>query len=49
MRISDNVVAFKRPILLTVLSKLAKLSIVGFDDFPFVPYKPDSFVGYLTL
>ena len=49
MRASDNVIAFKRPVLLIVLSELAELSVVGFDDFPFVPYKPNSFISYLTL
>jgi hypothetical protein len=49
MRASDNVVAFKRPILLTVLGELAELSIVGFNNFLFVPYKPNSLIGYLTL
>jgi hypothetical protein len=49
MRISNNMVAFKRPILLTILSKLAKLSIVGFNNFLFVLYKPNSLISYLTL
>jgi hypothetical protein len=49
MRVSNNVVAFKRPVLLTVLSELAKLSVVGFNDFLFVLYKPNSLISYLTL
>jgi hypothetical protein len=49
MRTSDNVVAFKRPVLFTILSKLAKLSIVRFNNFLFVPYKPNSLISYLTL
>ena len=49
MRASDNVITFKRPIFLTVLSELTELYIVGFDDFLFIPYKPNSLIGYLTL
>ena len=49
MRVSDNVVTFKRPVLLTILSELAKLSIVRFNDFLFVLYKPNSLISYLML
>jgi len=49
MRAGNNIITFKRPILFIILSKLAKLSIIRFNNFLFIPYKPNSLISYLTL
>jgi hypothetical protein len=49
MRTSNNIITFKWPVLLTILNNLAELSVVGFNDFLFVLYKPNSLINYLIL
>jgi len=47
--LENCVIAFKQPILLTILNKPAEQFIVRFNDFLFIPYKPNGLISYLIL